>query len=73
MTRGESELSSVCDLSATQLVNAYGKGDLSPVDAVCAVLDRIKLLDGQLNAFCAVDEEGAVEAALARRKDGTSE
>ncbi|WGR97489.1 amidase family protein [Bradyrhizobium sp. ISRA443] len=55
-------------MSATQLVNAYGKGDLSPVDAVCAVLDRIKLLDGQLNAFCAVDEEGAVEAALASEK-----
>jgi len=55
----------VADLSATDLVALYRAKRLSPVAAVGAALARIAALDGAVNAFCLVDEAGALAAARA--------
>ncbi|HUA54283.1 MAG TPA: amidase [Candidatus Sulfotelmatobacter sp.] len=51
--------------SATELVDAYRRKTVSPVEATEAALARIERLDGQLNAFCVVDRDGALAAARA--------
>jgi aspartyl-tRNA(Asn)/glutamyl-tRNA(Gln) amidotransferase subunit A len=53
------------DLTATELVAAYRAGELSPVEATEAVLARVAELDGEVNAFCLVDEGAALTAARA--------
>ncbi|PRG58084.1 amidase [Burkholderia multivorans] len=50
-------------LNAAQLLAGYRQRRLSPVEVMCAVLDRITKLDPAVNAFCALDEEGALKAA----------
>jgi len=50
-------------LSAAELLDLYARGDLSPIEATQAALDRIEELDGPINAFCLVDREGALAAA----------
>lgn len=50
-------------LSAAQLVAGFRQRSLSPVEVMCAVLDRVTKLDPVVNAFCALDEEGAMSAA----------
>ncbi|GAY13226.1 amidase [Pseudonocardia sp. N23] len=54
---------STADLSATELLTAYRTGGLSPVEATRDTLDRIARLDGHVNAFCLVDEAGALADA----------
>ena len=51
--------------SATELVAAYRTGDLSPVEATNACLQRIEERDGDLNAFCLIDAESALKEAHA--------
>ncbi|MFJ6565976.1 amidase [Streptomyces sp. NPDC091292] len=51
------------DLTATQLVEGYRKGEFSPVDAVDAVLRRIEETQPAVNAFVRVDGEEALAAA----------
>ncbi len=58
-------VSSTADLTATELLAAYGSGDLSPVQATRDALDRIDRLDEQVNAFCLVDAESALASAKA--------
>ena len=53
----------ICLMSATQLLAAYSDGSLSPVEATRAVLGRINQSNQAYNAFCLVDEEGALAAA----------
>ncbi|HEY8480077.1 MAG TPA: amidase [Spirillospora sp.] len=53
------------DLSATELLREYEAGELSPVEAARAVLDRIERLNPELNAFCLVDEETTLDMARA--------
>ncbi len=50
-------------LSATELVNAYAKKILSPVETTKAILERIDKFDNSLNAFRMIDSERAMEAA----------
>lgn len=50
-------------LSASQLIAGFRQRTLSPVEVMCAVLDRVTKLDPVVNAFCALDEEGAMSAA----------
>lgn len=50
-------------LSAAHLVHLYERGEVSPVEVMRAVLERIERWDGTLNAFCAIDAEGALAAA----------
>ncbi|MFM0758295.1 amidase family protein [Paraburkholderia strydomiana] len=56
-------MSEIVMLSAAQLVAGFRQRTLSPVEVMCAVLDRITKLDPLVNAFCAVDEEAAMSAA----------
>lgn len=51
------------ELTALQLVAAYTSGELSPVEATAAALSVINERDGEVNAFCLVDEEAALSAA----------
>jgi aspartyl-tRNA(Asn)/glutamyl-tRNA(Gln) amidotransferase subunit A len=51
--------------SATELVRLYRAKQLSPLEATQAVLARIGALNPRLNAFCLIDEAGALAAARA--------
>lgn len=51
------------DLTATELLVAYRTGELSPVEATEAALQRIRRHDPQVNAFCLVDADAALGAA----------
>ena len=53
------------EMTAVELLAAYGAKELSPVEATTAVLDRIDEVDGQVNAMCLVDREGALAQARA--------
>src|SRR5262245_55275368 len=55
----------LCFMPATELVARYAAKSLSPVEVTRAVLDRIRALNPKLNAYCLVDEEGALGAARA--------
>ncbi|KRE39234.1 amidase [Janibacter sp. Soil728] len=56
------------EMTAVELVAAYGSGELSPVEATDAVVDRIEAADGDLNAFCLVDRESALVQARASQE-----
>jgi aspartyl-tRNA(Asn)/glutamyl-tRNA(Gln) amidotransferase subunit A len=51
--------------SATELLDAYSKKTLSPVEVTKAVLTRIQKHNPTLNAFRLIDEQGAIENAKA--------
>jgi Amidase len=51
-------------LSATGLVRAYRRRELSPVEVTRAVLQRIERLNPHYNAFCVVDADEALRAAM---------
>jgi aspartyl-tRNA(Asn)/glutamyl-tRNA(Gln) amidotransferase subunit A len=53
------------DLSATELVAAFGGGELSPVEVTRAVLDHIAACEPQLHATYALDPRAALAAAEA--------
>ncbi|MDT0301859.1 amidase [Streptomonospora wellingtoniae] len=50
-------------MPATELLGAYARGELSPVEATEAVLEAVERGNPALNAFCLVDAEAAREAA----------
>lgn len=56
-------MSEVAFLTATELLEQYRARKLSPVEATEAALDQIRRHNPRVNAFCLVDEEGALEAA----------
>ncbi|HIY41932.1 MAG TPA: amidase [Candidatus Nocardiopsis merdipullorum] len=53
------------DMSAEQLLHGYATGELSPVEAVESVLERIEQDNPALNAYCLVRPEEARKAARA--------
>src|SRR3979490_2628706 len=55
-------------LSAAQLSTLYARRELSPVDAVEAMLARAAQLQPHLNAFVLIDEAGAHAAAKASQE-----
>ena len=55
----------LAEFTATELLRAYRSGTASPVEATQAVLARIERLNPQLNAFCLVDAEAALQQARA--------
>ncbi|MDJ0349257.1 amidase [Cryobacterium sp. PH29-G1] len=55
-------------LPATELVQRYSSGDLSPVEVTAAVLDRAERLQPDLNCFWGIDRAGALDAAAASEK-----
>ena len=50
-------------MSASELVALFRKGTLSPVEAAKASFARIGALNGKVNAFCHLDQEGALAEA----------
>ncbi|MQA60181.1 MAG: amidase [Actinophytocola sp.] len=60
MTAGTGSL-----LTASELVTAYSHGEVSPVEATTAALESIDRRDGEVNAYCLVDRERALEQAKA--------
>ena len=52
-------------MPATELVAGYRAGDFTPEEATLAALDAIRALDGEVNAFVLVGEEGALAQASA--------
>jgi len=55
--------SSIPQLTALELLEAYQTKALSPVEVVTALLGRAESLNGKLNAFYAFDTDAALEAA----------
>ena len=55
----------IARLPAAELTALYRGKRLSPVEAARAALARVSAFDGAVNAFCLVDEEGALAAARA--------
>ena len=55
-------MSDLCALSATELLDAYRKHQLSPVDVTRAVLKRIEALTPVLNAFNLVSDHALEDA-----------
>ncbi|MES0884426.1 amidase [Roseibium sp. SCP14] len=62
------ELSPLCQAAATELIDMYREGTVSPVDVTEAVLDRIEARDAELNAFVLIDREAAINSAKASEK-----
>ncbi|MEU4667134.1 amidase [Amycolatopsis sp. NPDC023774] len=61
------------ELTASELVAAYATGEVSPVEATEDALQAIEERDGELNAYCLVDADRALEQAKAaeiRWRDG---
>lgn len=58
-------MSRIHQLSATELVGLYATKSLSPVEATQALLARHEQLAPDLNAFCAMNPESALEQARA--------
>jgi aspartyl-tRNA(Asn)/glutamyl-tRNA(Gln) amidotransferase subunit A len=52
-------------MAATELLERFQAGELSPLEATRASLERIKALNDRVNAFCLVDEETALADARA--------
>ncbi len=62
-------------LGAAELLAAYGRRELSPVDVMQAVLAHANAREGELHALCAIDADGALAAARAseaRWRNGTA-
>jgi aspartyl-tRNA(Asn)/glutamyl-tRNA(Gln) amidotransferase subunit A len=51
--------------SATELLDRYRRKTLSPVEVARMLFDRLDALQPKLNAFCVVDRDGALAAAVA--------
>jgi aspartyl-tRNA(Asn)/glutamyl-tRNA(Gln) amidotransferase subunit A len=58
----------LCAISATDLVRAYSKKQLSPVEVTQAVLERIEKLNPVLNAFCFLDSDSSLKKAKQSEK-----
>lgn len=59
------ETTNTCYMPANRLVELYELKSLSPVEVVKEALARIADVDGDVNAYCLVDEEAALAAAKA--------
>ena len=59
-------------LGVAEAAKAIAEKDLSPVELMKALLDRIATLDPQLNAFIRLDGEAAMEAAKAAEAEATA-
>lgn len=61
-------MTELADLTAADLATAYRTGDISPVEVVDAVLERIESYEPKLCALYAPDPEGARAAAQASER-----
>ena len=56
-------------LTATEIGAAYASGRTAPVELVGALLERIALVEPQINAFIRIDAEAALDAARLAEKE----
>jgi len=56
-------MSDLAYLTATAMVAKHRSGELSPVETVAAALAQIDRHDDEVNAYCLVDADGALEQA----------
>ncbi|WP_433274642.1 amidase [Actinosynnema sp. CS-041913] len=56
-------MSDLAELTAAELAEAYGRREVSPVEATRAALAAIEARDAELNAFVLVDADSALAAA----------
>jgi Asp-tRNA(Asn)/Glu-tRNA(Gln) amidotransferase A subunit family amidase len=57
--------------TATELLAAYRAGELSPVEVVRSALEAAERLNGTLNAYLAIDHDGALDAARRAERELT--
>ncbi|MFN3231780.1 MAG: amidase [Alphaproteobacteria bacterium] len=56
-------MTDIAEMSATDLVEGYEKGTVTPVEATQAALERLERHNDAVNAFILVDAEGALKEA----------
>lgn len=56
-------MTAICDLTAAEMAARFARGELSPLDAVRACLERIEICEPKLNAIYRIDRDGALAAA----------
>ena len=61
-------MSSLCEITATDLRHMIGRKDISPVELVEASIDRIEMVDSSLNAVVTKNYEAARKAAKTAEK-----
>jgi aspartyl-tRNA(Asn)/glutamyl-tRNA(Gln) amidotransferase subunit A len=61
-------MADLCALTAVELLDAYRRHELSPVEATRAVLERIEKLNPKLNAFCFLSPEALSEARASEQR-----
>ena len=61
-------MSSLCEMTATDLRHMIGRKDISPVELVEASIDRIEMVDSSLNAVVTKNYEAARKAAKTAEK-----
>jgi aspartyl-tRNA(Asn)/glutamyl-tRNA(Gln) amidotransferase subunit A len=64
----ESAATDLADLTTVELLDAYRRKRLSPVEVMRAVLDRVERYEAHLKALYALDAKGAIEQAKASEK-----
>ena len=62
-------MSSLCDMTATDLRHMIGRKDISPVELVEASIERIEMVDSILNAVVTKNYEAARRAAKTAEKN----
>jgi aspartyl-tRNA(Asn)/glutamyl-tRNA(Gln) amidotransferase subunit A len=55
--------SELCAMTATEMLANFRNKNLSPVEVCKAVFDQIRTRDGEINAFCALNEDAAFASA----------
>src|SRR6267378_92998 len=63
----------LCALTATELLDAYRKHDLSPVEVTRAVLERIEKLNPVVNAFNLVSDHALEDAKASEARWGSGQ
>lgn len=53
----------VADLTAVEMLRRFRSGELSPVEAARACLERVNRYNDEVNAYCLIDEETTLVAA----------
>ncbi|HET7671388.1 MAG TPA: amidase [Burkholderiales bacterium] len=61
-------MTDLCTLSAAELLDAYRKHDISPVEVTRAVLARIEKLNPALNAFNLISKEAEKDARASEKR-----
>jgi aspartyl-tRNA(Asn)/glutamyl-tRNA(Gln) amidotransferase subunit A len=61
-------MADLCTLGAAELLEAYRKHELSPLEVTRAVLERIERLNPKLNAFCLVSDRALDDAKASEER-----